>query len=124
VSVLAWLHRRQLDTELWTPVSIDVMHLAFFQAEFAKLPGKMPGDEELAERPDPDDPAQNERRRTLLYGWRGPLLRRIPTSTAWYEVRYLRERHLHQLSAIDFPEWNSPKDRNELLKGLGGNPSR
>jgi hypothetical protein len=116
VSIWAGLHREQLETELWNPVGIYPVHLAFFQAEFAKLPGKMPGDEELAEHPDPGDPAQNERRRTLLYGWRGPLLNRIPDSTTWYEVRYLREGHLHQLRAINFPEWNSPKDRNELVK--------
>ena len=40
----------------------------------------------------------------------------IPSSTTWYEVRYLRDSHLHQLRAIDFPEWNSHKDHNELLK--------
>jgi hypothetical protein len=92
------------------------MHLAFFQAEFANLPGTKSGDEELAERPDIASAAQNERRRKLLYEWRGRMLFHVPASTTWYEVRYLREGHLHQLRAIDFPEWNSDKDHNELLK--------
>ena len=119
MSIWAWLHRQQLATEIWEPVTIDHVHLAFFRSEFAKLPGRIVGDEDLAQHPDVSDPIQNRRRQTLLYGWRKPLLERIPASTTWYEVRYLCEGHLHQLRIIDFPDWNSPQDRNELLKVAG-----
>src|SRR4029453_19003058 len=55
VSIWVWLHRKQLATEAWSPVSIDVMHLAFFQAEFTKLPGTG----------SPNSPAGNLRSATL-----------------------------------------------------------
>ena len=116
MSVWPWRRREQLDTEQWNPVGVEFMQLAFFRHEFASLPGRMPGDEKLAAAPDLDSPAENERRRTLLYAWGRRFLMHIPESTTWYEVRYLREGHLHQLRAIDFPEWNSHKDRNELPK--------
>jgi hypothetical protein len=116
VSIWAWRHRETLEAELWSSLHIDAVHLAFFQTQFANLPGRVPGDEELAQHPDLDSPAQNDRRKKLLYDGFRRFLMHIPSSTTWYEVRYLRDGHLHQLRAIDFPEWNSHKDHNELLK--------
>jgi hypothetical protein len=91
------------------------MHVAFLAAEFDKIDDTVSSDLALVTAPDLRDPAQNERRRELLYRRRERLLAYVPESTEWFEVRYLERHHLPQLRAINFGTWNSPGvDENEL----------
>jgi len=114
--MLGRLVRLQLRSQSWQPIPIERVHLAFFRSEFDTLPGRLPSDTALARNPDPTNEAENKRRKELLYGKRSPLLAQVPDATEWYEVRFLREQNLHQLRAINHPEWRSRADRNELSK--------
>jgi hypothetical protein len=105
-----------LENQAWHAVTIHAVHLAFARAEWHRLPGATPAERHLVESADLSDAAKNERRRHLLYRLREPLMRRVPTDTAWYEVRYLEDRHLAELLVIGRCGWDAAVDRNELPK--------
>jgi hypothetical protein len=112
-----WPLGRSLAGQSWERATIDQMHLAFLAAEFRRIDGTTSGDTALITTPDLDDGAQNQRRRELLYRRREGLLKHVPESTEWFEVRYLERGHLHQVRAIDHRFWTRPGlDENEILK--------
>ena len=88
--------------------------MAFLRAEWTKI-GR-PAERDLIDKANLSDEAQNRRRRELLYSRRAPLLHRVPSDTAWHEVRHLERVHLRQLLVIGGNcGWDDPGDRNELL---------
>jgi hypothetical protein len=44
------------------------------------------------------------------------ILRQLPADTTWFRVDHLRRSHLDQLRAINYSDWNSSNDHNELEK--------
>lgn len=106
----------KLENQSWRVVTIHAVHLAFARAEWHRLPGTTHADRRLIDSANLADSAENERRRQLLYGFRAPLLQRVPSDTVWYEVRYLEAGHLGELLAIGRCGWDDAADHNELLK--------
>lgn len=107
--------------ETWEPCSVHAVVLAFLQAEWDKpllgaFPLRMLGDRRIIDDADIENAVQNNLRTSLLWLRRAALLQWIPTDTQWFEVRFLRAQHFHQIRAINCPEWRSPEDSNELLK--------
>jgi hypothetical protein len=106
----------RLEYQSWRVVTIDAVHLAFARAEWHRLPGTTPAERHLIDSADLTDDAENKRRRQLLYGLREPLMRWVPSDTAWYEVQYLEAGHLGELLVIGRCCWDDAADRNELPK--------
>jgi hypothetical protein len=89
--------------------------LTFLRAEWDKYPAHTAGrNRTLIDHPDLTNHAQNVTRQQILQRIRGSLLRGVPGDTKWYEVKYLRGLHLAQLRAINYGEWISSDDQNEL----------
>ncbi|MDB6043517.1 MAG: hypothetical protein JWM63_2068 [Gammaproteobacteria bacterium] len=105
-----------LADESWSPCSKHAVILAFLRAEWDKSPQLKGRDRHLITTADITDTRQNNQRMTALWSIRGALLKRLPGDTQWFEVKYLREGHFWQLHAINFLDWNSPEDMNELEK--------
>jgi hypothetical protein len=101
-----------LAAESWTPVPKDAVILSFLRSEWGKI--RANASRALIDNTDIDDRFQNNARTKLLWDIRGGLIRDIPGDTAWFAVRFLRQRHLDELHAIRFGEWNGPDDLNEL----------
>lgn len=116
-----------LADESWEQLSPHAVILAFLRAEWDKpLPGAFPrrliGDRGIIDNADLRDAVQNNLRSLLLWSTRAGLLQWIPADTSWFEVRYLREQHFHQVRAINFSDWTSAADSNELLKVAARKP--
>lgn len=106
-----------LADEAWSPCSLHAVVLTFLRAEWEKWPTLKVRDRRLiAEQADLTDVRQNNERMRALLSVRGPLLGGVPNDTQWFEVRHLRADHFGQLHAINFRNWNSPADMNELEK--------
>jgi hypothetical protein len=109
--------RGALSDESWTPSSAHAVVLALLSAEWDKWPRLNEiGDRRTVDAADLHDAVGNDLRFALLWQFRGGLLQWIPQDTDWYQVSALRERHFHQLRAINFSDWNNPADENELEK--------
>jgi hypothetical protein len=100
------------------------MVASFLRSEWHKIGTVRFADKRLASNPDLQEPTQNSLRAVLLWSFRGPLLNEIPSDTQWFAVEFLRNQHLKQLRAIDYGEWSSSKDMNELEKVALRNPER
>jgi hypothetical protein len=111
------LVQQGLADEVWTPCSVHAVVLSILRSEWDKWPRlRLRPDRRLISDVDPANAMENTQRASLLWSVRGPLLREIPTDTQWFEVKHLRGRHFLQLHAINFGDWNSAQDRNELEK--------
>jgi hypothetical protein len=106
-----------LGDEHWRSIPPARVALAFLGGEWDKWTAlAMVGDRRIVDEADLSDFVQNSVRASLLANVRGSLLALIPRDTQWFEVQKLRSQHFGQLRAINFPEWNSPDDANELDK--------
>lgn len=111
------MERPELVNEHWKLCARERVVLAFLRAEWDKWPLLMMlGDRGIVDNPDLKDPVQNNTRASLLWHVRAPLLELIPADTCWFEVKNFSRAHCWQLHAINFPDWNSPDDMNELEK--------
>jgi hypothetical protein len=108
-----------LATQNWTVVSPHEVYLAFLRGEYTRIPSEAArlAARKLLEHPNLTDADENCSRFLFLMSIRGPLLQRIPYSTKWYCVRFLRQEHLPQLRVIARCGWDSmtKSDENELL---------
>lgn len=112
-------HKASLADANWSPCSAHAVVLAFLRAEWDKpLPGAFPlrmiGDRGIIDKADLEDATENNIRSSLLWSIRAGLLQGVPTDTRWFDVRHLREQHFHQVRAINYRDWTSPADCNEL----------
>jgi hypothetical protein len=112
-----------LADERWSSASINDVVSELLLAERGKLPQLLPPHLVKAlEAPDLIDPAENRLRLRVLYYYRRWLMGEIPPDTAWYEVRFLSERHIDELLVIGRCGWDDPSDRNELRRVASRRP--
>lgn len=105
-----------LSQEEWLPATHAEVCLAFLRAEWHKVPAITSWhDRRLVDDPDLASAGENSLRRLILGAWREPIVGRIPSDTAWWRVRFLRDTHAGQLLVIGSEDWRSPADSNELL---------
>lgn len=104
-----------LSEENWESCTVHAVVHAFLSAEWDKWPRlHMNEQRRIVNDADLDDPAQNNFRERLLRTVRGPMLKWIPSDTAWFRVKFLREVHFGQLRVINHHEWRAKDDSNEL----------
>ncbi len=111
----------------WRRVSIHQIVLAWLRAErntrVANWLASLPSDNKwearlssLLDQANINDAEENRARLRLLYLIRSPFVVEIPPDTKWYEVRNLTDGELGQLHVVNYGDWKSPGDKNELAK--------
>lgn len=115
----------RLSDEQWAPVPIHAPLLAFLKAEWDKwVPITRWVDRRLISEPNISDASENHLRACLISAIRGPLLQHLPQDTQWFEVKWLRAEHLHELRVIGRCGWDDSNDKNELLKVAARRPQQ
>ena|SRR5712691_10722761 len=102
---------------LWNRVTVHEVVAEFLRSERHKFMQSISSAEmALIDSPNARDPQANHARLRYLYCIRAQLIGEIPPDTQWYEVRNLTDEELSELHVIARCGWDSPSDKNELLR--------